>query len=49
MEAALNGQLDLIDLLLAFGADPALRDGGGRSASDYARARGHDEAAARLG
>jgi uncharacterized protein len=49
MEAALNGQLELIDLLLAFGADPTLRDGGGRSAGDYARARGHDEAASRLG
>ena len=49
MEAALNGQLELIDLFLAFGADRTLRDGEGRSAGDYARARGHDTAAARLG
>jgi uncharacterized protein len=49
MEAALNGQIELIELLLAFGADPGLRDGDGRSAADHARARGHGEAAGRLG
>jgi ankyrin repeat protein len=49
MEAGLNGQIELIELLLAFGADPALRDGEGRTAGDHARARGHDEAAERLG
>jgi ankyrin repeat protein len=49
MEAALNGQLELIELLLAFGADAAMRDGEGRSAADHARARGHAEAAERLG
>lgn len=49
MEAGLNGQLELIEVLLAFGADPTLRDGEGRTAGDHARARGHAEAAARLG
>jgi ankyrin repeat protein len=49
MEAGLNGQVELIELLLAFGAHPTLRDGEGLTAGDHARARGHGEAAARLG
>ena len=48
MEAALNGQMELIELLLQHGADPAVQDSDGRSAADHARARGHEEAARRL-
>ena len=49
MEAALNGQMELIELLLSSGADPTLRDGDGQSAADHARSRGHENAARRLG
>lgn len=48
MEAALNGQLELIDLLLRHGAEPGLRDADGLSAGDHARTRGHEEAVRRL-
>jgi uncharacterized protein len=47
--AAAARSVTVARLLLAFGADPTLRDGEGRCAADYARAQGHDEAVARLG
>jgi ankyrin repeat protein len=40
MEAALNGHVELVELLLAFGADPTLRDAGGHSAAHHARSGG---------
>jgi ankyrin repeat protein len=49
MEAAFNGQLDMVETLLSHGADPSLRDEEGRTAADHARARGHAPAAERLG
>jgi uncharacterized protein len=48
MEAALNGQVEMVDLLLAHGADPALRDEKNLTAADHARERGHAALAARL-
>lgn len=46
--AAQNGDLALLDLLLAHGADPGIRSAAGLTAHDYAFAAGHAEAAARL-
>ncbi|HYS94096.1 MAG TPA: ankyrin repeat domain-containing protein [Candidatus Acidoferrales bacterium] len=48
MEAAFNGQADMVETLLGHGADPGLRDEEGRSAADHARARGHAAVAERL-
>jgi uncharacterized protein len=48
MEAAYNGQRDMVELLLAHGADPALRDDKGLTAADYARQNGHQALAERL-
>jgi ankyrin repeat protein len=47
--AAQNGNMELIDLLLAHGADPGAHSAAGLTASDYAAAAGHAAAAARLG
>jgi uncharacterized protein len=49
MEAAFNGQADMVETLLRHGADPGLRDEEGRTAADHARARGHGAVAERLG
>lgn len=49
-QASANGmRVELIELLLGFGADPTVHDGEGHSAADHARSRGHEEAAPRLG
>lgn len=47
--AAQTGDEATVDRLLAAGADPALRNDGGRSAADVAREAGHLDLAARLG
>jgi uncharacterized protein len=49
MEAAFNGQADMVEVLLDHGADRHLRDEEGRTAADHARARGHVSLAERLG
>jgi ankyrin repeat protein len=49
MGAAANARTAILDLLLARGADPALRTTDGKSAADLAREHGHEEVAARLG
>lgn len=49
MEAAYNGQVDMVEILLQHGADPRLRDGEGRTAADHAHAQGHASLAERLG
>ena len=49
MEAAFNGQVDMVEILVAHGAERHLRDEEGRTAADHARARGHDSLAERLG
>jgi uncharacterized protein len=41
-EAALNGNVALIELLFAHGADPTLANEKGTSAADLARSKGHD-------
>lgn len=49
MSAALNGDTPVLDLLLARGADPTLKDDEGRSAADRAGSAGHQDLVARLG
>lgn len=49
MGAAANARIAILDLLLARGADPALRTADGKSAADLAREHGHEEVAVRLG
>lgn len=48
MGAAANARADIIDALLAAGADPALVSTEGKRAADYAREHGHTEIADRL-
>jgi uncharacterized protein len=48
MIAAGNGFVDAVDVLLAAGADRALKQGEGKSAADLARERGHHDLAKRL-
>lgn len=48
MEAALNGSADMVDVLLAAGADKARKNPDGKSAADFAREKGHAELAQRL-
>jgi ankyrin repeat protein len=48
MGAAANARVDLLELLLAHGADPALTTTDGKTAADLARAHGHEAIAARL-
>ena len=48
MGAAANARLDIIDMLLAHGADPAMKTTDGKSAADLAREHGHAGVAARL-
>jgi ankyrin repeat protein len=47
-EAALNGNDELVALLLAHGADATVTDDDGRTAADHAERAGHVETAARL-
>jgi ankyrin repeat protein len=47
-EEFVNGQVEMVDLLLAHGADPALRDEKNLTAADHARERGHAVLAACL-
>jgi ankyrin repeat protein len=47
-EAAIAGEADILTLLLRAGADPAIKDGEGKSALDLAVRQGHDAAAAIL-
>ena len=49
MEAAFNGQTEMLDLLLEYGADRTMRNDKGFTAADYARRNGHSSLAARLG
>jgi ankyrin repeat protein len=49
MEAALNGQTEMVDLLLEYGADRTMRDEKGQTAGDYARQNGHAALADHLG
>ncbi|HWN55226.1 MAG TPA: ankyrin repeat domain-containing protein [Methylomirabilota bacterium] len=49
MEAALNGQTEMVDLLLEHGADRTLRDEKGQTAGDHARQNGHAALAEHLG
>jgi hypothetical protein len=49
MEAAFNGQVEMVELLLGHGADPSMKDDDGKSAVDHARVRGHAALAQRLG
>jgi ankyrin repeat protein len=49
MEAALNGQTAMVDLLLEHGADRTMRDDKGYTAADQARGNGHAALADRLG
>lgn len=48
MGAAANARHEIIDLLLARGADPSLVTADGKTAAVIAREHGHDEVAARL-
>jgi ankyrin repeat protein len=49
MEAALNGQTEMVDLLLEHGADRTMRDDKEHTAGDYARQNGHAALADHLG
>ena len=46
--AAIANRKDLVELLLAHGADPESRSDAGKTASDFARDRGHADLAAWL-
>ena len=48
MIAAGNGFADAVDVLLAAGANKAIKAPDGKSSADFARARGHEGLAARL-
>ena len=48
MEAAVNGYIDAIDVLLAAGADISRRHPDGKTAADFAREKGHQELVQRL-
>lgn len=41
MAAAFYGHGEVVELLLKYGADKSVRDGGGNTALDMARRRGH--------
>jgi ankyrin repeat protein len=49
MEAALNGQREMVDLLIGYGADRTMRDEQALTAADHARRNGHDRLAYQLG
>ncbi|MGO9335907.1 MAG: ankyrin repeat domain-containing protein [Terracidiphilus sp.] len=46
--AAIANRKDLVELLLAYGADPGCKSDAGKTASDFARERGHADLAAWL-
>jgi ankyrin repeat protein len=48
MEAALNGNVDMVDVLLAAGADKARKNPDGKRATDFAREKGYAALAKRL-
>lgn len=48
MRAARDGHVEIVERLLRAGADPNARDAHGRSAAEYAEARGHRALAERL-
>jgi uncharacterized protein len=48
MGAAANARLEILDMLLAHGADASLKTTDGKTAADLAREHGHAEVAARL-
>ena len=48
MIAAANGFADAVDVLLAAGADKAIKTPDGKTAADFAQERGHDELVMRL-
>ena len=48
MEAALNGNSQMLDVLLAAGADKTRRNPDGKTAADFARDKGHADLAKRL-
>lgn len=48
MSAAANGSMEFIDMLLGAGADPRLKMSDGKTAADFARARGYEAVAKRL-
>ena len=48
MGAAANARLEILDLLLAHGADPSMKTTEGKTAADLAREHGHADVAARL-
>src|SRR5205085_12445323 len=43
LEAAANGRLEIVKVLIAHGADPHARTDAGKTALDFATERGHDE------
>ena len=49
MAAAAAGAEEMVGVLLELGADPSLRDGGGRTAADLAFRNGHPDLGQRLG
>jgi ankyrin repeat protein len=49
MIAAANGFTDAVDVLLAAGASRTIKTPDGKTAADFARERGHEELAKRLG
>ena len=48
MGAAANARLDILEMLLAHGADPSLKTTDGKTAAQLAREHGHEEVAMRL-
>jgi uncharacterized protein len=49
MEAAFNGQNEMVEVLMRQGADASMKEGDGKTAADHARAKGHAALADRLG
>ena len=48
IEAALNGEVDMVELMMRHGADPFMKDHDGKTAADHAQAGGHTALSARL-
>jgi len=49
MEAAFNGQVEMVELLMRYGSDPSMKDDSGNNAADHARSKGHAALAERFG
>ena len=45
LEAAANGKLEIVKMLVAHGADVQMRTEGGKNALDFVQERGHQEVA----